>query len=578
MENHSDPDRYEGQHRRRNHRGLLVTVLVIILVIVIAAAVFFVKRYSPSAVTSDYAAFYNLTSEDDVLINFNHEILEETGLYADGEVYLPYDLFHNTFNARFYWDSEEQILRYVLPEGIVETGVGTADYTIADAPCTWEVPIVRVVNDTMYLSLTFLTQYTDLRTAVYEEPYRVVISDEWDEQTFTALRRGTEVRELGGVKSNVLTNVAKNDLVTVLEEMEDWTKVCTEDGFIGYVNNRALGSTETQIFSHEYEEPVYPHQLRDGTVIMAWHQTTSQAANDLLPSVLSSTSGINVISPTWFYLNDNAGGIASLASADYVSYCHQNGIEVWALLSNFENPEVDTTYVLNHTSTRDALIDNLMSEALSYDLDGINLDFESLEGEAGVGFLEFVRELSLRCEENGLVLSIDNYPPSAYTAFYGRAEQAVFADYIVLMAYDEHYNGSDAGSVSSIGFVRESVANTLAEAPADQLILGLPFYTRLWKETPGMEGEVVSSEALSMTEAENRVTEAGGSFAWLEEAGQYYASYDADGYTYEIWLEDETSLDLKLSVMEENGLAGCSFWKLNYEKSAVWEAVANYIQ
>ncbi len=569
-----------GRHsrKRRRRQRLLVVLIVIILVVIISAVAFAVQRYRPSDVTSDYTEFYNLSSDDAVIINYDHEVLDVTGRYADGEVYLPYSWFHNTLNARFYWDSDEQILRYVLPEGIVETGVDTTEYTLDREPYAWNVPIVRVYDGDMYLSLTFLNQYTDLSAAVYGDPYRVVLSDEWGEQTLTVVKNNTEVRELGGVKSNILSSVSKDELVTVLEEMDDWTKVCTEDGFVGYIRNRMLGSAETRTLNHTYEEPEYPHRQKDGTINMAWHQTTSQAANNLISSVLASTSGINVISPTWFYLNDDAGGIASLASADYVTYCHQNGIEVWALISNLENPNVDTTYVLNHTSTRDALIDNLMSEALRYNLDGINIDFESLEGEAGVGFLEFIRELSLRCAENNLVLSVDNYPPSSYTAFYSRAEQAVFADYIVLMAYDEHYNGSDAGSVASIGFVRESVADTLTEVPADQLILGIPFYTRLWKLTQGMEGEVVSSEALGMTEAENRVLSSGGSFAWLEEAGQYYASYDADGYTYEIWLEDETSIDLKLSVMQENGLAGCSFWKLNYEKSAIWDTVANYMQ
>ncbi len=571
----------EAQHSRRRKRRrrqrALIAVIVIVLIVIVVAVTFITRRYSSNSSYSDYAEYYGLTSGESVMINYDEEVLSDKGLYLDGEVYLPYDLIHSTFNSRIYWDSNEQVLRYVLPEGIVDTSSETPAYTIAKESYTWDYPIVHVIGDQMYLSVSFLAQYTDIRYSFYEDPNRVVISDEWGDETVTLIQKSTEVRELGGNKSPILTKLSKNDPVYVIDEMDTWSEVCTEDGFVGYVKNRYLGGNATITYTSDYEEPVFTHRLKDYTICMAWHQTTSQAANDLVASVLDGTKGINVISPTWFYLNDNDGGIASLASADYVSYCHQNGIEVWALISNLENPDVDSTEVLSTTSKRDELINNIMSEAVKYDLDGINVDFESLEGEAGTGFLEFIRELSLKCAANNMVLSIDNYPPASYNMFYSRSEQAVFADYVVLMAYDEHYNGSDEGSVASIGFVRQSVNDTLEEVPADQLILGIPLYTRLWKLTMTSDGYDISSEALGMTDAENRVAENGASFTWLEDAGQYYASYQSGGSTYEIWLEDQTSIDLKLSVMKEDGLAGCSFWKLGYEKSSIWETVTNYL-
>ncbi len=569
------------RNRRRRRQRLLVVVVVIVIIVIILAVTFLRStsgRSGSSRNSSDLAEFYSLTSEESVMINYDHEVLEDTGLYLDGEIYLPYDVFHNYLNARFYWDGTEQILRYVLPGGIVNVTPETAQYTVAGEERTADYPIIRISGDQMYLSLSFIGQYTDIRSSFYEDPYRVVISDEWGDTEYTLMKRSTEVRELGGTKSPVLTETSKNDPVTVLEEMDDWTKVCTDDGFVGYVKNNTLGSTQSLAYTSNFTEPEFEHIVEDGTICLAWHQVTNQSANDLVSSVLESTKGINVISPTWFYLNDNAGGIASLASHDYVEYCHERGIEVWALISNLENPEVDTTAVLNTTSTRDALIDNLMSEAAAYGVDGINIDFESLEGEAGTGFLEFIRELSLRCESNDMVLSIDNYPPAAYNAFYSRSEQAVFADYVVLMAYDEHYNGSDEGSVASINFVRQSVADTLTEVPADQLILGIPFYTRLWQLTSTAEGYDISSEALGMSDASSRLSENGASPVWLEEAGQYYADYEANGSTYEVWLEDETSIDLKLQVMQSNDLAGMAFWKLGYETSSVWDTILPYAQ
>ncbi len=569
-----------SKHRRRRRRQrALVVVIVIVLIIIVALAAFLTRRYRPSGSSSDFAEFYGLSSEDAVMINLDHEALADTGLYYDGEVYLPFDLVHDDLNARFYWDDTEQVLRYALPDGLVNVASPeTTEYTFAREDRSAEYPIVHMEDGQMYLSLSFLEQYTDIRYSFYEEPYRVVISDGWGEETFTVMRRATEVRELGGNRSNVLTRLAKGDLVTVLNEMDNWSEVCTEDGFVGYVKNNTLDGTDTLIYTSTFEEPEYTHLKKDGTICMVWHQTTSQAANDLLSSDLESTAGINVLSPTWFYLDDNEGGIASLASADYVDYCHARGIEVWALISNLENTDVDTTGVLNTTSKRDALIDNLMSEAVKYDLDGINVDFEALDGEAGTGFLEFIRELSLRCADSNMILSVDNYAPASYNEFYSRDEQALFADYVVLMAYDEHYVGGDEGSVASIGFVQEAVADTLAEVPADQLILGCPFYTRLWQLTTDADGYTVSSEALGMEDAQDRLNDAGVSPSWLEEAGQYYATFDAGGSTYEVWLEDKNSIDLKLSVMKEYGLAGCAFWKLGFETSSIWDTIVKFIQ
>ena len=175
---------------------------------------------------------------------------------------------------------------------------------------------------------------------------------------------------------------------------------------------------------------------------------------------------------------------SDLASTDYVDYCHSQGIDVWALVNNLENDEADSTEVLTHTSKRKKMANQLIAAAIQYNLDGINLDFEALPQEAGDAYVQFIRELSLKCENNGIILSVDNYVPMEYNRFYNRREQANFADYIIIMGYDEHYAGSDEGSVASIGFVEEGIANTLQEVPAEQLILGAPFFTRVWAEKP----------------------------------------------------------------------------------------------
>jgi spore germination protein YaaH len=291
------------------------------------------------------------------------------------------------------------------------------------------------------------------------------------------------------------------------------------------------------------------------------------------------------MSPTWFYLDDNDGNLSDIGSLDYVNYCHEQGVEVWALFSNLENPAADTAYVLTHSSTRHHLVAQMIEKAILYDLDGINLDFESMNGsDVGEAYIQFVRELSLKCAENGIVLSVDNYVPSDYTAFYDRAEQANFADYIVVMGYDEHYSGSDAGSVASLPWVTEGVTNTLLEVPAEQVILGMPFYTRVWSLTPRSDESDtemlydVTSEACGMSAAAKLVTANEATAQWLEDCGQYFAEYEKGGILYRIWLEDSTSLEKRLQLLDEYGLAGASFWKLGLETSDVWDTIDAYFQ
>lgn len=572
-----------ASRRQKNDRQqkLILIIAIVALIVIVVGITFvttFVKKYSPSKEVSDYASHYNLSEDDSIFVVFDNEQMEQNGILSDGEAYVHYQTVHGYLNSRFYWDATEQVLRYTVPEGLISITPDTEEYTLGKERQTAEHKIVLLRNGEMYLSLSFVQQYTDIHYDVYEEPGRVVISDQWEEVTYTNVKKGSEVREKAGVKSPILKEVKKGDLVTVLDTLDSWVKVCTQDGFIGYIRGKALGGDQEVLYDHNYEEPVFSHITKDYKINMAWHQVTNQSANGNIADVLGRTKGVNVISPTWFYLNDDAGNIASLASTEYVNYCHQQGVEVWGLVSNLENTDVNTTAVLSVTSSRDNLVNNLISEAIRYDLDGINVDFESLEVEAGDGFLQFIRELSLKCENNDLVLSVDNYVPSSYTAFYDREEQAVFADYIILMAYDEHFKGSEEGSVASLSFVEKGVEDTLQEVPSEQLILGIPFYTRVWELAPSEDesGETpytVNSEAVGMSEVETRVAANGATLQWLEDCGQYYAEYEHDGKTYKIWVEDQNSIERKLEVMNLNNLAGASFWKLGYEKNTVWDTI-----
>lgn len=568
---------------------ILAVAVLIIVVMLISIGSRIIQKYIPSKEIQDMKEYYGLVEENDMAIVLDDKVLDVNCKYLDGEVYVDFDTVHEFLNERFYWDANENVLLYTTSDSLITVEAGSYDYTIAKDKNTESYVIVRNDSNTMYVALDFVEKYTNMTHEVIEDPNRVLITSVWGDVDTTSVKNDTQLRLKGGIKSPILKELVKGEAITVIEQDDTWTKVATTDGIIGYMKTKFMGTVEKTTRSHEFEEPVFTHISKEGTIEMAWHQVTSQDGNGTISSVLQSTKGINVISPTWFYLNDNDGNVVSIASKTYVDYCHENNIEVWALVSNLENQEVDTTMVLSYTSKRQNLVNQLIAAAIEYNLDGINVDMEALSSDAGEGYLQFIRELSLKCANNGIVLSVDNYVPSDYTAFYNRAEQANFADYIIIMAYDEHYVGSDEGSVASLPFEIQGIEDTLKEVPAEQTIVACPFYTRIWQETPkddiGDDIEAtsedyvsytLSSEAVGMDAAQNRISMNGAQQVWSEEDGQYYAEYVVDGLTYKIWVEDATSIEKKLEVMKSNNLAGVSFWKLGFETSSIWDTIIKY--
>lgn len=588
--------RRRPQSRRRRKRNLILKVgFFIILIVGIIAAVFLWRRYGPSKEQADLNGYYGIESEDQLAIVVNNDILEPKGMISDGRAYVEYSIVRDYINQRFYWDPSENILLYTLPNDTVSVDVGSTDYTVSKQKNTGDYVILKTEGSTAYIALDFVKQYTDMEYEVYDDPSRVVVVTETGEVKVAEAKKDTQVRYQGGVKSPVLTEISKNDIVTYIEDEGDWKKVRTEDGFIGYVKKSALRDEETQKIDRGFEEPEYTNISKDYTINMAWHNVTNSDANSSVLEMIASTKGLTTISPTWFHVADTSGNLESIATADYVNYAHQSDIEVWAAIRDFDggiNSAEESYELLSHTANRTNLINQLMSEALRVGLDGINVDFERISDECGEHYIQFIRELSVQCRKNGIVLSVDNYVPQSYNQQYHREEQGVVADYVVIMGYDEHYSGSpEAGSVASYDFVKAGIENTLKEVPAEKVINAVPFFTRVWKETPKTEEELaadqgtdaeqyttkVESTAYSMAEAKAVVQQAGATAQWDDTTKQNYAEWEADGATYKVWLEDTQSLEPRLQLMKDYKLAGTAAWRLGQEESDVWELILKYV-
>ena len=427
----------------------------------------------------------------------------------------------------------------------------------------------------IYVSLDYVGKFTKFDYTLFNDPARIQLDTKWEEQTVATVNKDNAVRLKGGVKSPILREVSKGEQVIILDKMETWTKVKTDDSLMGYIENKYLENENqiTPVAKSDYVEPEYTSIHRDYKINLAWHAIYTQSGNDSFEEHTSGTKGINVISPTWFSLTDNDGNFTSFADSSYVNRAHSQGMEVWALLDNF-NTSVNTAELMSYTSKRERLINNLISELLRVGADGINLDFEQISYEAGEHYVEFIREISVACRANNLVLSVDNYVPRESTTHYNRKEQGIVADYVIIMGYDEHWGGGGvAGSVASLPYVLDGIEQTLREVPSEKVINAVPFYTRVWKTNGGD----VTSEALGMDAAAAFVKDNGIETEWDDQCCQYYGEKTMNGILYQVWLEDNESIAAKLSVMDSHNLGGVAEWKLGFENKSVWDVIGAYL-
>lgn len=541
---------------------VLAALGLILLVTVGFFGVRFLERFIPSKEHADMAELLGVKG-DEVALYLNEDLQEEKGLYLQGQTYLPIEWVNKKVNERFYWDSNEKLLVYALPDSIVY-----ADHSTMGASGK---PLIWVNEKGVYLSIGLVANYTDIRVTAFDgdQSKRVFINDNWDARKTAVVSQKGNVRVKDGVKNPIVTWINPGSKVTVLESIKRWDKVRTEDGFVGYVEHRRLGEVTSEVPVSTFVKPVYKNVSMKDPVCLAWHQVTTLDGNASFDKLIANTKGVNVISPTWYELTDNEGNFRSLAQADYVKKAHDRGLKVWALINNF-NPDVNTQVLMSKTSTRQKLIQALMSEVEQYHLDGINLDFEGIKEEAGVHYIQFIRELSIPCRQKGIVLSVDNYVPYPGNEFYDRKEQGIVADYVIIMGYDEHYAGGDAGSVSSIHYVENGIKDTLAQVPKEKVINGIPLYTRVW--TQGADGKTTSS-SMGIARAKEWVGENNVKLDWKDELGQYYGELQTEDGLKKLWLEEERSIGLKMNLIKQYGLAGVACWKLGFEPSDLWDEI-----
>ncbi len=567
---------------------VLVPIVLILLIVAVAFGGKLLERFSYSREHADLNEYFSLTEDSDSAIVLQDEILEDKAKFVHGTHYFTLSTVEKYFTDRFYVNPDEKVLLFTTDTDVIRVNIGESSNTMYVSDVPQEIgstdPNYMAAfydGDVLYIGAGYLEKFVNFEYYGFTEPEHIQVYTQWDEYTSARLTKKTAVRYQGGIKSPILQELPAGAQVIILEEMENWSKVKTESSIIGYVENKRLTdkTVSQRMCGTDFQEIVYNNVKKEGMVNLAFHQVFEEVDGNYLAKALSSTKAVNVVSPTWFRLLDNDGGISSLANASYVSKAHELGVDVWALVTDVDSTNlygvtIDFDALLSSSDKRRVLINALMNEVDTYGLDGINIDFEKVKSSAGTHFVQFLRELSIETRKRGVVLSVDNYVPSEYTAHYNRKEQGIVADYIIIMGYDEHYvGGGVAGSNASIQFVEDGIVNTKEVVPAEKIINAIPFYTRIWETGPnGLTASTIAMSAEPSWIAQNGVTP-----GWSDEFCQNYAEYQSGDTLYQCWLEDADSIRVKLQVMQSQGIKGVASWKLGLEDSAVWDVIAEYV-
>lgn len=562
---------------------VLLAVVLIILVIAAAVGSKILNKYSYSKVRADLNEYFNLQQEDEIAIVLQDNHIEEKAKLRGDVCYFDLPTVEAYFTDRFYVNPIEQVLQFTTDTDVITVHIGEQSNVMYVSDMGEELPYQAAFyeGDTLYIAADYVKKYANMEYELFTQPLHMQIYTRWGSFTSASVSKKTVLRRLGGIKSDILVDLAAGESVIVLEKMDSWSRVKTENAFIGYVENKYLKGeiTQERVCNTGFQEIVYNRVRKDGVINLTFHQVFEEAVGDALVNALQGTKGVNVVSPTWFRLSNSIGDFTSIANASYVSKAHELGIEVWALVTDVDSEDmfgvqIDFVELLSSSANRKHLIDGLMAQADTYGLDGINIDFEKVRNDSGTHFVQFLRELAIETGKRNIVLSIDNYVPTEYTAHYNRKEQGIIADYLIIMGYDEHYvGGGEAGSNASIGFVEDGIMRTKEEVPADKIINAVPFYTRVWES--GTDG--LKASTLTMAAQQDWITRTGVSPVWSDEFCQNYAEYQSGDSLFQCWLEDTDSIRVKLQVMKVQGIAGVASWKLGIEDKAVWDAIAEYM-
>ena len=572
--------------RKKKKKGaflkILPVIIAVLLIIVVGGAFYgqkLMEKYSYGTERADLNEYFH-TEAGKLSVVMNFEKIEEKAVMIDGKPYFSLEFVKQYFTDHFYVNEEEKAVLYTTHDQTIKCMIGEdfKYYLTADRQVDLDYAPVIDGGDSVYFAVDYLKLFTFIKYEVYSNPdYIVVCTEDLPGYTAAVVNKDTAIRYQGGIKSPILEDLPSGTRIGVVEVLEDWAKVCSVHGMIGYVEVKQFDELEEPFPGYLVEEPEIPLQYQpisyNGKINMAFHQVFADPASHFSGDT-AEVKSVNIMAPTLFRIKDSDGTIEALPAEKYVAAAKEKGMDVWAVWTDVDY-EVDMKQVLKSSTRRRAIIDRMIEESTSAGISGINIDFERISSEGADDFIQFLRELSVETHKNGIILSVDNYALASVTGFYNRKEQGNVVDYVVIMGYDEHWASSPTpGSVASIDYVERGIRETLKEVPAEKVINAVPFYTRIWRTND--EGKV-GSDTIGMQMQKEWIEQVGMTTAWDNETCQNYGEMEVGGKNCQIWLEDAESLEVKLNVMDSYNIAGVAEWKLGFETPDIWDVFEKYM-
>lgn len=547
-------------------------LLVILLVLSIAGTSFyFIYLNAENQEVISISDDIYLVIGDKLLVEDNPVILQE------GAIYILLDSLKENLDPNLYYDEEDEIVIFTDNEKVLRFIIGENKGSRNHREFLTKHPIIKV-EDRIYIPDEILILHYGFNINYFEETNAVIIEHpDYRYPLGEVIMEGGDIRLSFDKKSPILLKgLPVGTVVVVFEELKDWYKVRTFEGIIGYMEKKYLKiDLTTNIHKVEQE----PKSNWNGRIInLTWDYTHGKMVTI---DEVKPIHGLNVISPTWFSIVDEKGDILDKGNYEYVNKYKSLGYEIWPLINNGFNPDL-THKLLSSSKLREEIIEDILKLYQSYNVDGINIDFENVYLKDKDILTQFVRELYPVFKEKGMTVTMDITPISTsenWSLSFDRERLSEVVDYLILMAYDQHWATSPvAGSVAQFNWVEKSIEGVLAQVPNEKLILGIPFYTRLWK-IEEIDGEAkISSQALSMELANKFIRENAIELEWDEESSQYYGETSIDGIIYKIWLEDANSIELKSSLVNKYNLAGIASWRKGFETEDIWPAISEVIK
>lgn len=558
--------------------GIIIAVIVATIITVCITITIDHEMKKPNGSYVDIYTYYGL-SEDSVSLMYEGELLNNI-IQIDDKYYLEFSFVYDNICNNFYYDESLDALLYTNATQIYCFPFASLDYDINGEAAKSDYYITVKEEDSIYIALDFIKDKGPFTYITVEKPNILVMVKDDTSIIPITFYEDAIIRVGTSIKNEILANPDESVWYEVPEDCkEGWKAVATIEGLRGYVETKYIqGNGESFAYDSGYEIEEYANLIKDYEVHLVWHGVYWSGNNNNISSLLKNTKGVTTVSPTWFKVENETGSLLSLADKNYVKYVHGLGMEVWPLVSDFTSTDGDGwshKELFGNATNRRNLIDNLIKEIKALGCKGLNIDFERITTEVGDDYAQFMRELSVRCRKEGLILSVDVMVPTSYNMKYNYAVLGEFVDYVMIMGYDEYYSGaSEAGPNASLPFEKTGIENGLLYIPSKKIVSGIPFYTRMWIESVNANGEtVLESKTYYMQTALNTVDSMKLNKVWNEELQCYAAYGTVDGATYRIWLEEERSMTAKLQLIDDYNLAGYAAWSLGQEMPSIWNVL-----